>query len=189
MRKAVLLATLLLAAPALAIPTPTTSFKASLPGTTLAKEPQLGGTVVSDKLIPFTIGGTKPATGTVQVRVVRAADATLSFYWKINNAATSTASIQRFFLRGFPGVAYDANWRADGLGTVAPEAVTGGKPNATIPWTMTFDFIGAPIKPGESSRFFFLKSKATATTDTLATVDLLGANTFSAPFKVPSPAN
>jgi hypothetical protein len=57
----------------------------------------------------------------------------------------------------FPKTEYDANWRKDGLGTVAPTSVVGQLTADFKSWIYGFRF-KQPIKPGESSRFFFLTS-------------------------------
>lgn len=163
----------LLAAPALAIPTGTLPFKSVLPaaGTTSAKEPVLAGTVVSDKLVPFsTPAGVAPAAkGTLQVRAVKGADGKLAFYWKINVDPASQVAVKSIVIGGFPAVAYDANWRADGLGTIAPQAVAGTLPGGN--WTLSFEFLNG-VQAGESSRFFFLRSGATASKPAVARLSL-----------------
>ena len=175
MRKLLLLAALTAAAPVLAVPTPITAFDLPLPGTTAAAEPELAGTVVSDTLQPFTIASaTAPVSGTLQVRVVRNAAGTLAYYWKINNAAGSTGAVHSLSLGGFPKQPYDANWRKDGLGTVAPSSVAGNvSPVDLTTWICGFHF-KTPVKPGESSRFFFLRSKATKSVPGVAHVSGTG---------------
>jgi hypothetical protein len=158
-----LLAGLAVAAPVLAVPTAVTSYDLPLPGTSAAAEPDLAGPVVSDKLEPFTISSaTAPVSGTVQVRMVRNAAGKLAFYWKINNSAASKGAVASLSFTGFPKQVYDANWRKDGLGTVAPSSVVGNVSPADLKtWLCGFHF-KTPVKPGESSRFFFLRSEATA---------------------------
>lgn len=171
MRKIFLLAGLAVAAPVLAVPTGTTAFDLPLPGTTAAAEPDLAGTVISDKLVPFTIASASaPVSGTLQVRVVRNAAGKLAFYWKINNSAASTGAVDALSFTGFPKQAYDANWRKDGLGTVAPSSVEGQISTIDFKtWICGFRF-KTPVKPGESSRFFFLRSQATASVPAVAHV-------------------
>lgn len=170
MRKIFLLAGLSIAAPVLAVPTGLAPFEVALPGTTAAAEPGLAGTVVSDQLVPFTIASASaPVSGTLQVRTVSGAGGKLSFYWKINNATASKGQVEAIFISGFPKVAYDANWRKDGLGTVAPTTVAGGLSADFKAWIYGFYF-KAPIKPGESSRFFFLRSGAAASVKSTARI-------------------
>lgn len=81
MRKMLLLAGLFVSAPVLAVPVGVIPFDIPLPGTTAAAEPDLAGTVVSDKLVPFSAGSAAtPVSGTLQVRVVRNAAGKLSYY-------------------------------------------------------------------------------------------------------------
>jgi hypothetical protein len=162
MRRALLILGLSTAAPALAVPVGVVPFNAPVGGTTAAAEPGLAGTVVSDKLVPFAIAGpTTKVSGTLQVRVVRDSAGKLAFYWKINNSAASKGAVETFSVTGFPKQAYDANWRKDGLGTVPPSSVEGALSIADFTtWILGFRF-KTPVKPGESSRFFFLRSGAT----------------------------
>jgi hypothetical protein len=174
----VLLAGLAVAAPALAVPTGVVPFELPLPGTTAAAEPNLAGTVVSDQLVPFANGSAStPVSGTVQVRVVRNAAGTLAFYWKINNSAASKGDVQSLTFSGFAKVPYDANWRKDGLGTVAPSSVVGFYSQADLKtWLVGFSF-KTPVKPGESSRFLFLRSQATQSVPAVGHVNATGGST------------
>ena len=186
MRLMLWLAGISIAAPVLAIPTGVTPFEIALPGTSAAAEPGLAGTVVSDTLVPFSVASaTAPASGTVQVRTVRGADGKLSFYWKINNAAASKGQVSALYISGFPKAVYDANWRQDGLGSVAPTKVQGGFSFDLKSWLYGFDF-GTAIKPGESSRFFFLRSGAAAAVPSTARISTGGG--VSADFAVLAPA-
>lgn len=187
MRGMFLLAGLSIAAPVLAVPTSVTPFEIVLPGTSAAAEPGLAGTVVNDTFVPFSVvSATMPANGTVQVRTVRSADGKLSFYWKINNAAASKAQVNALYISGFPKAVYDANWRKDGLGSVAPTKVQGGFSFDFKSWLYGFAF-GNAIKPGESSRFFFLRSNAVATVPSTARISTGGG--VSADFAVLAPAD
>ena len=169
MRRMSLLALLAIATPVLAVPTPAVPFEVPLPGTSAAAEPGLAGTVISDKVLPFTIANANvPVSGTLQVRVVRNASGKLAFYWKINNAATSKAGIESLSFGDFPKQAYDANWRNDGLGTVAPSTAVGMYSVGDLKTWVTGFYFKAPVKPGESSRFFFLRSGATASVPAVA---------------------
>ena len=156
-------AALLAGAPAaaLAVATVPGVFSAELPGTTAAAEPVLAGGVISDTSVPFATpaGYALRTTGTVQVRVVRGADGKLAYYWKINNAAGSRDYVRSVAIEGFPRHVYDANYRTDGLGTVAPRTVRGWIGSDGYYW-LGFTW-QTPIRAGESSRFFFLRSPAT----------------------------
>jgi hypothetical protein len=165
-----MLAGLSMAAPVLAVPTPVAPFDIPLAGTTAAAEPDLAGAVVGDKLVPFAIASaTAPLSGTLQVRVVRNGAGKLAYYWKINNSASSTGQVDSLSFTGFPKQAYDADWRKDGLGSVAPSSVAGNLSVDFKTWVYGFRF-KAPVKPGESSRFFFLRSGATASVPAVARI-------------------
>lgn len=186
MRGMLLLAGISIAAPVSAIPTSVTPFEIALPGTSAAAEPGLAGAVVNDTLVPFSVASaTAPVSGTVQVRTVRGADGKLSFYWKINNAAASKGQVSALHISGFPKAVYDANWRKDGLGSVAPTKVQGGLSSDFKSWLYGFAF-EAPIKPGESSRFFFLRSNAVAAAPSTARISAGGG--VSTDFAVLAPA-
>ena len=92
----------------------------ALPGTTVAAEPQLAGTVLVDDLIPFSFSagsGLGNITGEVQQRIVRSSvDGTVDFYWRVVNDANSAASISSFRVGHFVSPEYNANWRIDGVG-------------------------------------------------------------------------
>ena len=182
-----IIAGLATAAAAGAVTTGTVPFVAALGGTTAAAEPGLAGTVASDALIPFAIASaTAPVSGTLQVRVVRNSAGKLAFYWKINNAPASKGSVETFSVAGFPKQPYDANWRKDGLGTVAPSSVEGAFSAADLKsWILGFRFT-TPIEPGRSSRFFFLRSGASKTVPAVAHVT--GAGGASGDLAVSAPA-
>jgi hypothetical protein len=183
-----MLAVLAMAAPVLAVPTPVTPFALPLPGTTAAAEPDLAGTVISDKLVPFAIASeSAPANGTLQVRVVRNGAGKLAHYWKINNSPSSKGNVQTFSVTGFPKTAHDSNWRKDGLGTVAPSSVEGFFSIADFKtWIYGFRF-KIPVKPGESSRFFFIRGGATASVP--ATARITGSGGVSGELIVSAPAS
>lgn len=165
---AILLAAILPCA-ALSVPTAVTNFYKGLPGTTAAAEPSLAGPVISDQVIPYSTlpGALHPAKGTVQVRTVRGADGRLNFYWRIIAHPGSRDVVHALELYKFPRRVYDANWRKDGLGTVRPVLVVGR--NAVAGWRM--DFVFRPtIRPGQQSRFFFLRARTNATRPALMRV-------------------
>lgn len=181
-------------AQAVALATPVGSFADTvLPGTTSAARPELAGVVLEDVITAFSFNG---VSGTVQNRVVREnATGTLDFYWKINVDESATgAGITAFRLGDFGYTnLVDADWRIDGLGSVAP--TTGrlfneaGHPDGSI--NFLFD---APVNAGQSSKFFFLHTDATAYAKTAQFDQLCGPSdcisgqtaTF-APSAVPEP--
>lgn len=132
----------------------------ALPGTTVAAKPQLAGTVIEDELVAFSFaayGGT--VSGTVQQRVVRSSvDNTLDFYWRVINDASSSGAIGDFRLGEFITGTYDADWRIDGLGTVAP--VSAHRFSGVFDSYVNFDF-GDQLVAGSESFFFFLDTDAT----------------------------
>lgn len=184
---AILLAAILPAA-ALAVATAVTEFTAALPGTDAATEPHLAGTVVEDRIIPYSTpaGWEAHSRGTVQVRTVRGADGRLTFYWRIVADPRSRDRIHGLDLIGFPRTVYDANWRRDGLGTIAPDRVGGWDRGEG--WVMWFDFSWpGGIEAGQESRFFFLRSSARATRP--AWIRVRFGNTWSAYLPAVAPAS
>jgi hypothetical protein len=92
-----------------------------LPGTTVAADPSLAGTIVQDVLSPFTMTTpTGVTTGEIQSRVVLAVDGTYDFYWRVFNDSTSAGDIGFFRTGDIESPTYDANYRIDGLGDLAP---------------------------------------------------------------------
>lgn len=160
-KTAMLLAAILPCA-ALAVPTAVTNFTAALPGTTVAADPGLAGTVLEDRIIPYSSpAGSPPASGTVQVRTVRGADGRIGFYWRIVASPNSRDVVHALEIYRFPRRAYDANWRIDGLGTVRPVLVAGHNITGSG-WVMQFVF-RPTIRPGQESRFFFLRARTSGT--------------------------
>lgn len=146
---------------AFGVPTAVTNFTRALPGTDVATEPGLAGPVVQDRVIPYATlpASSLPSRGTVQVRTVRGADGRMGFYWRIVAHPSSRDVVRALELYRFPRRVYDANWRRDGLGTVAPALVGGSLSGG---WTMQFVFRRG-IRAGEESRFFFLRARTSAT--------------------------
>lgn len=183
-------------AQAVALATPVGNFADTiLPGTTSAARPELAGTVLEDLITSFAFNG---VSGSIQNRVVReSGTGTLDFYWKVNvESSDSGAGIEAFRLGNF-GYAdlVDADWRVDGLGTVAP--TTGRLFNqAGYPEGFVNFLFDTPVLAGQSSKFFFLHTDATTYAKT-GMFDLLSATegvisgptaTF-APSAVPEPGS
>lgn len=169
----------------------------ALPGTTVAVEPQLAGTVLVDETILFSFSagvGAGDITGTVQQRVVRSSvDGTLDFYWRVMNDPNSAAAIGSFRVGSFVSPEYNANWRIDGLGDNAPDQAhrfTGSGDTS-----VNFLFNSGGLLPDEGSNFFFFDTSATNYAKT-ASFDLTGtglgpiSGQFAAysPSAVPVPA-
>jgi hypothetical protein len=126
----------------------------ALPGTKVAAEPNLAGTVLIDENIPFTFGG---ISGHVQQRIVKSSvDGTLDFYWRVFNDASSKAAIGSFRVGNFVAPEYNANWRTDGLGDDQPDQAH------RLSWgNVNFLFNGTGLLPGKSSMLFFFNTTAT----------------------------
>lgn len=164
----------------------------ALLGTSSAARPELAGTVLEDDLTAFSFSG---ISGTVQNRVVReTSSGTLDFYWKVDVDPASTAggvSAFRLDQFGYDNIK-DADWRSDGLGSVA--ASTGRLFNVSTHPTGDVNFLfGDGIRAGSSSYFFFLHTDAvnyarTARFDLVSTSDSIsGLNSTFAP-AVPEPS-
>ena len=177
----------------------------SLPGTTVAARPELAGVVLADTMQPFTFSG-MALSGTVQNRVVReAGTGTLDFYWRVLvDPASTGGGISAFRLGNF-GYSYltDADWRLDGLGTVAPFVGRLFNPSGRPDGAINFLFTDPQVGPSDlttgvgGSRFFFLHTDATAYAMT-ASYDLLGGPnqtlsgsyaTYAPALSVPEPAS
>jgi hypothetical protein len=112
-------------------------------------------------MAPFSFaayGGT--VSGSVQSRVVRSSvDGTLDFYWRVINDASSAGAITSLRIGNFYVPVYDADYRIDGVGDVAPDA-------ARRFATPNVDFLfggagGKALGPGASSNFMFFDTNAT----------------------------
>ena len=138
----------------------------ALPGTTVAAEPQLAGTVLQDvdQSFSFVDSTGHTLSGVVQNRVVRSSvDGTLDFYWRIKDTSGTSASgapgaISAFRVGGFGNFDLNANWRIDGLGTVHPDQAH----RFANPGFVNFLFNGNGLVPTDDSVFFFLDTKATS---------------------------
>lgn len=141
----------------------------TLPGTSVATEPQLAGTIIIDEIIPFSFSagpGQGDITGQVQQRITRSSvDNTLDFYWRVINDATSAGAIGSFRLGDFISPEYNANWRIDGLGDTAPSDAT--RFSGINQSSVNFNFNvfstnpGDGLLPGDSSNFMFMDTTAT----------------------------
>jgi hypothetical protein len=170
----------------------------SLPGTTAAAEPQLAGLILEDVVVPFSFSnGSGTISGTVQSRVVRSIDGTLDFYWRVINDPNSAAGIGSFRLGNFAAPEYNANWRIDGLGNVAPDSayLFVAPPPGYINFNFNNARAGATLAPGSESYFLLMDTSASNYAKT-AVYDVANAGqthisglfeTF-APAPVPEPA-
>jgi hypothetical protein len=148
---------------------------AGSPGTTASAEPGLQGTVVENVVTRFsfpgqlTDGSTNPptavtgdVTGTVQTRVVLAADGTYDFYWQITVDRGSFLPVARLELTDLAARTYNANWRSDSKGSVSP-AYVAQQASGNVTWAFgQYVAPSALIYPGQTSYYLFLDSDATA---------------------------
>jgi PEP-CTERM motif len=158
-----------------AVPLAADPGRTTLSGTTAALQPQLPGTVLEDRVVPFSFalpvvlgvgGGT--VSGSIQERVVRStSDGTLDFYWRVFNDATSKQPIGKVLVDHFVASTYDGDWRIDGLGQVGARYGTHAADLVTFSFDDIFDIIRiGGIAPGSSSNFFYLDTQATSYADT-----------------------
>ena len=159
----------------------------SLGGTKAATRPELAGLVLEDVLTPFSFSG---VSGTVQNRVVREdGTGTLDFSWKVNVTGSVTgAGVSAFRLADFGyGNLKDADWRIDGLGSIAADTARLFNAASYPAGDINFLF-GKGVAPNDSSRFFFLHTDATAYSLS-ARYDLLttGAESISGQFATFAP--
>lgn len=131
-----------------------------LPSATAAIEPDLGGVVLHDELIPFDItnaSGQPLCRGQLQNRVVRSTKTgLLHFYYRIRGTVPNlpgrlgTVATQRFF------ETLNVAYRLDGLGTVNPTGASRSPAGDLV----TFEFKDPVLGCGAESRFFFIKTTA-----------------------------
>lgn len=140
---------------------------AELPGTTVAADPYLDGTIIAEELTPFamavTQGYSDMVTGTVQQRVVREyGTGYLDFYWRILDV--SGGAVGQFHVGNFNFPVFDANYLTDSDGLVGPSLAV--RHNGSLSQYATFDFSepsgAATLHWGTSSKFFFLHTTATS---------------------------
>ena len=147
----------------------------ALSGTTAAATPSLAGTVEADELVSFR-DSRAGVSGVVQVRVVRSAGRTLDFYYRVTELTGGDLWSVGWNLVG-PTVTTDIDFRLDGLGAVGPSRVSrhdfGSDPTRDHVASLDFYFGGA-LRAGDSSRFVFVKTGATAF-DRTSSLGLVGA--------------
>ncbi len=145
---------------------PPSSPPTALVGATVAAEADLAGTVLYDKLLPFTIrgaGGAVLFVGTLQNRVVRSTrTGTLHFYYRIRDTKAGlngvVKEVKTYGFQGFSEIAVD--WRPDGLGAINPFSA---ERSAGAGSFITFNFSptgGTVLVGGEESKFFYIKTAA-----------------------------
>ena len=131
-------------------------------GTSVAAQPSLAGSILEDIFAPYSFSGAgATVSGMVENRVVRSTlNGTLDFYWRILPDVTSTGGIDALRMIWSAGVIQDADWRSDDLGNVAPGIARNFdiRPGAAV----NFLFSDPGVGPTDSSRFFFVRTDATA---------------------------
>jgi hypothetical protein len=135
-----------------------------VPALTDAGFPNLGGSVISDVLVPFTLKGptgTALCTGNLQERVVRSTNTSdLDFYYRLRDTS-GTGSVAKIDTSSFSGLLVSVGFRTDGLGTVSPRtAVRSAAPGALI----TFEFGGQGVSCAthQESQFLLISTGATS---------------------------
>ena len=135
-----------------------------VPALTDAGDPNLGGVVQSDQLVPFTLqdaNGDLECTGNLQERVVLSNNTgDLDFYYRVRDTAGS-GSVAQLSVSSFAGLSVGVGYRTDGLGTVPP---TTADRNAAPGDTITFDFSSHPISCAaqEESQFILISTTVTS---------------------------
>ena len=172
----------------------------ALPGTTVAADPQLAGTIIEDEIIDFGFAtSTGQILARIQSRVVRSdLDNTLDFYWRVVNFSDSDGgSIGSFRIGDFDASSFDADWRIDGVGALAPTSAH--RFTGLFDDYLNFNF-GQALGAGVSSKFMFLDTDALDYAKTaLMDVANVGQTSISASFltwepvarvvQVPEPAS
>jgi hypothetical protein len=162
--------------PAHAVPLPPDQFT-PLPGTSLAQAPSLAGQLLAQEtvLAAFPIGSLSQIVNvTVEASVIRSVAGTLDFYWRVLVAPDSVGWVQSLSVTDF-AAAFDADWRSDSPGAVAPSGAWHfpGSPGAPV---VQFSFSDASrfgLAAGEQSHSLLLRTQATHYSHT-GTFDLSG---------------
>ncbi len=168
----------------------------NLPGTTSGAEPFLAGTVLEDNVVAFSFAADQSPnaaliTGTFQERVVReTGTGTLDFYWRINSLTSGSLGYLR--IGNFNSAVFDANYRIDGLGVVAPSSIhrfSGGAFDSYANFQFSDLSGGDTLFAGQESKFMFLHTGATSYAKTgLIDIASTGTGTASQLFNTFAPA-
>ncbi|MGB3553016.1 MAG: hypothetical protein WBA25_00065 [Jannaschia sp.] len=139
-----------------------------LPGTTVAAEPGLGGTVINDNIVSDFIG--LDANGffgigvDIQNRVVRSTlDGSLIFMPRVLTTFNNSGGnflVDRMTLFGFGGYDVDVNYRTDGLGDRGPTSATRSGDGQDLIFDFGFPLVGSNLfqNPREDSLFLSLNT-------------------------------
>jgi hypothetical protein len=130
----------------------------SISGKTSAADPTLAGTTSFTGSANFNCGSGR--TGYVYYSTLKSALlGTLDFYYRVQNDATSVASITKVTLKDFSNaIDLEANYRPDGVGTKAPNLVSRSSGTGD---TLDFAYSSA-IAPGQESKSIYARSGRTA---------------------------
>lgn len=126
-----------------------------------AQAPNLAGTVISDRIVPFTARtGPYATSGQIQERVVQEnGTQTLDFYYRVMNSSTSGENVTQLTIQNFGRATVAVAYRPDSLGTLgvleASRDIAGNSLQIYL----------QPIPPGGSSHFILLMTDATASND------------------------
>ena len=127
---------------------------------TLGQAPNLAGTVISDRVVPFQTNGPAVVSGTIQERVVQETTTqTIDFYYRIANSPSSQGVITSLTIQDFGRATVAAAYRPDSLGTLPATSASRDLSGSTI------QIYVQPIAPGNSSHFIVLMTDATASAD------------------------
>lgn len=135
----------------------------SLSGTTFGMDPELGGGIRYDELVPFEIrnaAGDVFISGTFQDSVVLSTlTQNLIFNRNVRDlsATSGTARITAIMATDFAGLNVTAEYRVDGFGDIGPESATrsGGAGDQ-----VRFDYPASGVAPPDNSRNCFCKTNA-----------------------------
>ena len=140
----------------------TGSSSVPVPALTDAGDPNLGGVVQYDQLVPFTLQDANglQCTGNLQERVVLSNNTgDLDFYYRVRDTS-GTGYVSNLSTSSFAGIPVSVGYRTDGLGTVSP---TTADRDAAPGDLITFDFSSHPIScaAGEESQFILISTSVT----------------------------
>lgn len=140
-------------------------FITPLPGSSIALEPQLAGSVVEDEVRivegTFTTSG-NPFKVEIQDRVVHSVDGTYDFYYRIT--LTTKPDIYPLVVSrdGFAGFTTNVGWRTDGLGDVEPSDAFRTADGDIVSFSWGF----GDVPQGSQTRFFYVDTDAIAYAET-----------------------
>jgi hypothetical protein len=129
-------------------------------GLTEAQAPNLAGTVISDRTVPFTTGALFQTSGQIQERVTQESGTqTLDFYYWVMNSESSIGDITQLTIQNFGRATVAVAYRPDSLGTLAAQQASRDLTGSTIQIYLQ------PVPPGQSSHAILLMTDATASND------------------------